>query len=173
MTDLGISFHDIAFKDNQIWYAVESASEPVQVFTGSGSKVFSISSSIIPGANGMTFDDEGYLWVSDADADLIYKVDLNPTGISGQESGGLMDASVEPSINPSYSSVTLQLGGFESIVSVRIVDLSGRTVFEQSAGSQLVWDGSDHSGNPAPAGTYVVVAADASGRYASTRLVRL
>jgi len=173
MTDLGISFHDIAFKDNQIWYAVESASEPVQVFTGSGTKVFSISSSIIPAANGMTFDDDGYLWVSDADADLIYQVDLNPTGISGQQGGSLADASVEPSVNPFYSTVALQLDGFEGTVSVRVIDLSGRTVSEMTAQDQLTWDGSDLDGNPAPAGAYVVVATDVSGRCASTRLVRL
>lgn len=173
MIDLGISFYDIAFKDNQIWYAVDDPAEPIQVFTGSGVKVFSISSSIVPSACGMTFDDQGYLWVSDDDADLIYQVDLDATGISGQEGGSIGSVSVTPSSNPFYSSVSFQLSGFTGSVSTRILDMSGRTVAEFASTDQLTWNGTDQSGSRVPVGSYMVISTDASGATASARLVRL
>jgi hypothetical protein len=173
MVDLGIDFYDIAFKDNQIWYAVEDLSEPIQVFSSAGTKVFSISSSIVPRAHGMTFDDLGYLWVSDADADLIYQVDLNPTGISGQGSGLLEQAVMTPSSNPFSSSVSIRLTGFVGQVSITVLDISGRIVTELEGEDQLVWYGTDQSGAQVPSGAYLIVATDDSGNCCSSRLIRL
>ncbi|MBN2587067.1 MAG: hypothetical protein JXA64_05800 [Candidatus Fermentibacteraceae bacterium] len=173
MVDLGIDFYDIAFKDNQIWYAVEDPSEPIQVFNNAGTRVFSISSSIVPRAHGMTFDDLGYLWVSDADADLIYQVDLNSTGISGQGSSPLEHAAVTPSCNPFSSSVSIRLTGFGGPVSIMVMDISGRIVTELEAEDQLVWNGTDRSGAQVPSGAYLIVATDDSGNCCSSRLIRL
>jgi hypothetical protein len=173
MTDLGIEFYDIAFRDNLIWYAVEDPAEPIQVYNSVGTMVFSIASSIVPGACGMTFDDEGYLWVSDDDTDLIYKVDLDETGISGQEGGSSAEASLALSMNPFHSSVDIQLTGFAGSVSTRILDMSGRTVAEFTSADQLTWNGEDRSGSQVPAGSYLVISSDQSGTTASARLIRL
>ncbi len=173
MTDLGIDFYDIAFKDNQIWYAVEDLSEPIQVYNSVGTMIFSISSSIVPRAHGMTFDDLGYLWVSDADADLIYQVDLNSTGVSGQGGIPLEQASVTPTCNPFSSSVSIQLTGFSGPVSIMVLDISGRIVAELTAEDLFVWDGTDQSGTQVPSGTYLIVAMDDSGGCCSSRLIRL
>jgi len=42
---------------------------------------FSISSSIVPAAHGMCFDDEGFLWVSNWNTDEIYKIQINPVAL--------------------------------------------------------------------------------------------
>lgn len=173
MVDLDIDFHDIAYRDGQLWYAVDDASEPVQVFLSNGTKVFSISSSVIPRAHGMTFDADGYLWVSDAEADLIYQIDLDPVGISGQTCSPMREATILPSHNPFSSSVSFELTGFNGVTRFRVLDMSGRVVTELQAEEQLLWDGTDGYGRNAPSGVYVIVAEDDTGSRASTRLVRL
>lgn len=173
MVDLDIDFYDIALRDGQIWYAAEDASEPVQVFLSNGTKVFSISSSVIPRAHGMTFDDDGYLWVSDAEADLIYQIDLDPVGISGQSCSPMPEPMILPSLNPFSSSVSFELTGFNGVRCFRVLDMSGRMVTELQAGEQLLWDGTDNYGRNAPPGVYIIVAEDDTGARASTRLVRL
>jgi hypothetical protein len=174
MTDLGIEFYDIAFLDNEIWYAVEDASEPVQVFNSSGTKTFSISSSIVPAAHGMTFDADGCLWVADADADQIYKVDLDPQGTGGA-TGALLPpaASVSAAENPFSGTVTIELSGFAGPAAVRVVDMAGRTVASGTASGTFVWDGVCRDGFNAPAGTYSVIADDGAGGSAATRVVKL
>jgi hypothetical protein len=81
--ELGISFNDITYEDGvgYIWYACNDSSYPVRVYTPSGTLVDTISSSIIPAAHGLCFDDNGYLWVSNLNTDEIYQVDLNPIAL--------------------------------------------------------------------------------------------
>ena len=67
---------DIAYDGGDIWLACGSGF-PVRRFDTSGSVVDYLTSSLIPSAGGLTMDTEGYLWVSDPDNDLIYKVDLS------------------------------------------------------------------------------------------------
>lgn len=173
MVDLGIDFYDIAFLDNEIWYAVDDAAEPVQVFNSSGTKTFSISSSVVPAAAGMTFDDEGYLWVADADADLIYKVDLDPQGTAGSTGTPLPAASVSAAENPFYGAVSISLSGFSGPVTVRVVDMAGRAVAGETSSETFLWDGTCRGGFQAPAGTYSVIAVDGRGNTAATRVVKL
>jgi hypothetical protein len=173
MVDLGIYFRDIAYMDNEIWYAVDDSSEPVQVYTSGGTKTFSISSSIVPAAHGMTFDDGGYLWVADADADLIYKVDLDPQGTAGPGGAPLPETGLVPDANPFRGSVSIELLGLEGPADVRVIDTSGRVVARSTASGTFLWDGTDGNGGHVPAGAYVVMAEDADGRSASARVVRL
>lgn len=173
MVDLGIDFYDIAFLDNEIWYAVDDSAEPVQVFNSSGTKTFSISSSVVPAAAGMTFDDEGYLWVADADADLLYKVDLDPQGTAGSTGTPLPAASVSAAENPFYGAVSISLSGFSGPVTVRVVDMAGRKVAGETSSETFLWDGTCRSGLQAPAGTYSVIAVDGLGNTAATRVVKL
>lgn len=173
MTDLGIDFYDIAFLDNEIWYAVDDASEPVQVYNSAGTKTFSLSSSVVPAACGMTFDDEGFLWVSDPDTDLIYKVDLDLQGTAGSSGAAFSGRSVALGRNPSRGAVEIRVTGFESGAVVRVIDLAGRTVARASTTGSMVWDGCDVSGAQVPAGTYLVTASGPEGNSVTTRMVRL
>jgi len=75
--ELNIIFYDIAYKGGNIWYACDDSSYPVRAYNASGNQVNSIPSSVIPDAYGLCFDDQGYLWASDLNADLIYKINLN------------------------------------------------------------------------------------------------
>ncbi len=173
MVDLGIDFYDIAFMDDEIWYAADDSAEPIQVFNSGGTKTFSVSSSIVPAAHGMAFDGEGYLWVADADADLIYKVDLDPQGTAGGTGVELTAASVSPAENPFDGAVSISLSGFAGPVTVRVVDMAGRTVACGTSSDTFFWDGTCRDGFDAPAGTYSVIAGDGRGTTAATRVVKL
>jgi len=81
MLELGIDFYDIAYYDGKFWYACNDSAYPIRIYNASGALVESISSSVIPAAHGMTFDDAGYLWVSNDNTDEIYKVDTNVTSL--------------------------------------------------------------------------------------------
>ena len=90
MVELGIGFHDIAYHDNMIWYAMGSGAEnSVQVYNASGVLVHWIPSSIVPAAFGLTFDDMNYLWVSDTDTDDIYKVSVDFTALEHDTWGAI------------------------------------------------------------------------------------
>jgi len=94
MLELGISFHDIAFHDNMIWYALGSGGEnSVEVYNSSGSLIHWIPSSIVPGAYGLTFDDAGYLWASDTNTDELYKISVDFTALE-RETWGAIKATV-------------------------------------------------------------------------------
>lgn len=93
MMELGIQFHDIAYHDNMIWYALGSGGEhSVQVYNSSGVLVHWITSSEVPAAYGLTFDDAGYLWVSDTGTDQLYKVSVDFTALQ-RDSWGAIKAS--------------------------------------------------------------------------------
>ncbi len=81
MLELGIDFYDIAYYNGNYWYACNDSAYPIRVYNGSGGLVESVSSSVLPAAHGMTFDGDGYLWVSNMDTDEIYKIDLNFTSL--------------------------------------------------------------------------------------------
>jgi hypothetical protein len=68
--------YDIAWQEGDIWLALDSASQPVRRYDTAGTVVDFLPGSLIPQATGLTMDPEGYLWVSDNDGDLIYRVDL-------------------------------------------------------------------------------------------------
>ena len=67
---------DIAYDGGDIWLACASG-YPVRRFDVSGTMTDHLESSLIPCARGMTMDPDGYLWISDTQNDLIYKVDLS------------------------------------------------------------------------------------------------
>ncbi len=81
MLELGINFYDIAYYNNAWWYACGDSSESIRIYDTNGTLVGSVSSSIVPVAHGMTFDADGYLWVSNMNTDEIYKVDVNVTAL--------------------------------------------------------------------------------------------
>ena len=69
--------YDIAYQEGDIWMAHDSESEPVRRYDTSGTIVDFLPAELIPSAAGLALDPSGYLWVSDPDADMIYKVDTS------------------------------------------------------------------------------------------------
>jgi len=82
MVELGIDFYDIAYQNNRWWYACNDTEFPIRVYNGNGALVDSISSSVLPAAHGVTFDSDGYLWVSNMNTDEIYKIDTNASALA-------------------------------------------------------------------------------------------
>ncbi len=89
MKELGIDFYDIAYRDNKWWYACNDSAFPIRVYNGNGVLVESISSSILPAAHGMTFDGDGYLWVSNMNTDEIYKIDVDYVSLTRSTWGSI------------------------------------------------------------------------------------
>ncbi len=82
MRELGIDFYDIAYYDGLYWFACSDTEYPVRLYNASGTLVDSVSSSVIPAAHGMTFDENGFLWVSNMDTDEIYKIAVSNTPLT-------------------------------------------------------------------------------------------
>ena len=59
-----------------IWVASDDSQIPVRCCDSSGNTVKEISNSIISSATGMTFDDDGHLWVSNNDDNMLYHIDV-------------------------------------------------------------------------------------------------
>ena len=89
MRELGINFYDIAYCDGNYWYACNDVDYPIRVYDGSGNLVESVGSSVLPAAHGMTFDDEGYLWVSNMNINEIYKIDVTITSLASTTWGSI------------------------------------------------------------------------------------
>ena len=87
MHDLGIEFHDIAYLDNEIWYACDNCDSPIKSFSSGGALTFYITDDIVPSAHGLTFEDDEHLWASDIYTDQLYRIDLNPESIGSQRYG--------------------------------------------------------------------------------------
>jgi streptogramin lyase len=95
--ELGISFNDIAYEGGDgygdIWWACNDSAYPVRVYNTAGTLVYSIPSSVIPAAHGICFDDDGFLWVSNLNAEEIYKIDITGTALE-RSTWGEIKASV-------------------------------------------------------------------------------
>ena len=90
------STRDIAFEDDYdagvIWVANGYPGKPVQAIDISGTCVDYLSSSVIPSAYGVTFDDEGYLWASSCSDETIYKVNVLETSLECNTWGSIKAA---------------------------------------------------------------------------------
>ncbi len=72
--------YDIAYDGGDIWVACDNDGSSIMCFDTSGILVNAIERSLVPDAEGLTVDPEGYLWASDNENGLIYKID--PDGMS-------------------------------------------------------------------------------------------
>ena len=83
--ELGIDFYDIAYEGGDgtgdIWFACNDSSYPIRAYNIKASGLLEIAASIVPAAHGLCFDDEGFLWVSNLNADDIYRIQLNPVAL--------------------------------------------------------------------------------------------
>lgn len=174
MDDLpALSTHfDIAYEggngSGDIWVASDAADSPIKAYNSSSLLVSYIPETDLPAGTqcrGLCFDTDGYLWVSDDNADKIYKLDIT-TGI---EEGSVIpqgQPGLTVSTNPFSGSVNISVTGTLEPFSLAIYDLSGRTILrtELAASASFTWDGRTTSGETAPTGTYMIHATSQAGQ---------
>ena len=150
-----------------IWVASDAADSPIKAYNTSGQLVNYIPEADLPAGTqcrGLCFDTDGYLWVSDDNAEKIYKLDIT-TGIEEsvipQEQPGLAVSG-----NPFSGSVNISVTGIPGSVDLAIYDLSGRIILRSglSASASFTWDGRTTSGESAPTGTYLIHATSGTGQ---------
>ncbi|RKZ02317.1 hypothetical protein DRQ21_09040 [Candidatus Fermentibacteria bacterium] len=153
---------DIAFNatDSLVWVASENTSICIKCYDTNNTMVDYIPNTMIANARGMALDPGGYLWVSDIDADKIYKIDLTE-GIEEQT----QDITVTPSSNPFCGAVTIQTPGLNA--SVVVFDMHGRQIVSDSFQESWTWNSSS------PAGHYVFVITDDQGASTTLDLVKI
>lgn len=154
---------DIAMNaaDSLVWVASENTSLTIKCYDTNNTMVDYIGLDLVTNARGMALDPGGYLWVSDIDADKIYKIDLT----DGIESGSIQGLSVVPSANPFSGAVTIQAPGVNT--SVTIFDMHGRQVETDNFQGSWTWNSS------APAGSYVFVVRDDQGATATLDMIKI
>ena len=173
MDDLpALSSHfDIAYEggngSGDIWAASDAADSPIKAYNTSGQLVNYIPESDLPAGTqcrGLCFDTDGYLWVSDDNAEKIYKLDIT-TGIEESVISRHWPL-LAVSGNPFSGSVNISVTGIPGSVDLAIYDLSGRTILrsEFSASASFTWDGRTTSGQTAPTGTYLIHATSGTGQ---------
>jgi len=162
---------DIAWlPDNTVWVSSNWTSVTLRCYDASGTCVDYIDSSLIPNAWGVTIDTDGYLWVSDMEADKIYKVDLTE-GIGSSEPGNSMSLSV--SSNPFDAFVVITGEGFSSTAQLEIYDIRGRLVFRDVFNGSFSWNGVSLEGTPVPSGAYYAFVTDEDRNAGRVELLRL
>lgn len=165
------SHYDCAYEggngSGDIWVASDAADSPIKAYNTSGQLVNYIPEADLPAGTqcrGLCFDTDGYLWVSDDNAEKIYKLDIT-TGIEEsvipQEQPGLAVSG-----NPFSGSISISVTGIPGSVDLAIYDLSGRTILRSgfSASASFTWDGRTTSGETAPTGTYLIHATSGTGQ---------
>jgi hypothetical protein len=73
--------YDITYDQGNIWVACDNTEHSIRCYDTSGALVGSIERSLVPDAEGLTMDPEGFLWASDNVNGLIYKIDPLGTGL--------------------------------------------------------------------------------------------
>ena len=162
---------DIAITpDSIVWVASDNASIPVRAYNRSGVVVDYIDSDLVSSARGVAIDPEGYLWLSNMEMNLIYKIDLTE-GIETSDPDNPLNISV--SSNPFLSSVVITGEGFAGNSEITIFDIQGHMIVQDSFDGSYAWDGSSSNSTPVPCGTYFAVVIDNNGNSATVKLLRL
>ena len=121
-----------------------------------------IESSLVPSAEGLTIDDDGYLWASDNISGKIYKIDPAGTGIAEGNVQGIEEVAVILSPNPFSGTLTITGTGFGPGANITIFDSAGRIVRTMQTEGSFIWTGTDDSGIMLPDGVYTILI---SGEY--------
>ncbi len=162
---------DIAITpDTIVWVASDNTSIPVRGYNRSGVVVDYIDSGLVSSVRGVAIDPEGYLWVSNMQADKIYKIDLTE-GIETSNPDNPLNITV--SSNPFLSSVIITGEGFAGNSEITIFDIQGHLIMQDSFNGSYAWDGSSSNSTPVPCGTYFAVVIDSNGNSVSAKLLRL
>ena len=164
-------FYDIAYISGDIWFACDDADSPIKAFSTSGALTDYIWNTVVPAAHGLCFEDSQFLWASNHYTDELYRINLDPTGIAGEE---IQEAlTLISSVNPFSSSVTIQGTGFSEAAVLEIFDIMGRKVYTASFNGSHTWGGFDTNGNRVPCGAYIAIVQDGLSGGATLRLLRL
>lgn len=163
----GSQTRDIAITpEGNIWVATDWSSMPLRLYDDDNQMLDYIEGTLLPGARGVTIDDEGYLWVSDPGSDLIYQIDLTE-GIEGSEQGTAM--SLQASSNPFFGQVTITGTGLDEQSTISIYDVRGSLLETgQFSGAFLFGDSEEGSG-----GVYFVRVSNGSGDTETLKLTSL
>ena len=164
-------FHDIGYMDGDIWYACDDSDSPIKAFSTSGALTNYILNTVVPAAHGLCFEDDQYLWASNFYTDELYRINLNPTGIEGEEVQPVL--SLVSSVNPFSTSVTIQGTGFSEVAVLEIFDITGRKVYTVPFNGSHTWAGFDMNGNRVPSGTYTALVHDGLSGGVTLRMIRL
>lgn len=166
-------FHDIGYLNGDIWYACDNSDSPIKAFSTSGALTNYILNSVVPAAHGLCFEDEQYLWVSDFYTNELYRINLNPTGIEGENVQPDLAFSLVSSVNPFSIDVTIQGTGFSDAAVLEIFDIMGRKVYTAPFNGSHTWSGIDINGNQVPSGTYTAFVHEGLSGGVSLRMLRL
>ncbi len=164
-------FYDIGYSGGKIWFACDDADSPIKAFSTTGALVDYIWNSVVPAAHGLCFEDDQFLWASNMYTDELYRIDLTPTGIEGEEVQTSL--SLVSSVNPFSSSVTIEGTGFSEAAILEIFDIMGRKVYTASFNGSHTWGGFDMQGNQVPSGTYTALVHDGISGVVTLRMLRL
>lgn len=161
----GSQTRDIAITpEGHIWVATDWTSMPLRLYNTSNQMIDYIDSGLIPAARGVTMDGDGYLWVSDIENDLIYKLDLTEGGAGSSEPGAA--SSLAASANPFSASMTVTGTGFEEQAVITIYSLGGRLVEDAPFNGSYQFGGSEEVSR----GVYLARVRDAGGTEAVLKL---
>ncbi len=166
-------FHDIGYMNGDIWCACDNSDSPIKAFSTSGALTDYIWNSVVPAAHGLCFEDEQYLWASNFYTDELYRINLNPTGIEGEDVKPAPALSLVSSVNPFSTTVTIQGTGFSDAAVLEIFDIMGRKVYTASFSGSHTWAGIDINGNQVPSATYTAFVSDGPSGGVSLRMLRL
>jgi len=166
------SHYDIGYEGGDgtgdIWVATDAADSPVKAYDTGNMLVGYIPEADLPSGTqprGLCFDTDGYLWISDENANKIYKIDFT-TDIGGGSVLSFEQAVLTVSANPFSESVTISVIGALEPVDLAIYDLSGRTVLrtELAVSASFIWNGKTAIGEIMPLGTYIIRATSPAGQ---------
>ena len=161
---------DIAITpDSIVWVASDNAAIPVRAYNRNGVVVDYIDPDLVSSVRGVAIDPEGYLWLSNMEMDLIYKIDLTE-GIESSDPDNPFNITV--SSNPFLSSVVITGEGFAGNSEIAIFDIQGHLIVQNSFDGSYAWDGSSNT-TPVPSGTYFAVVMDNNGNSDTVKLLRL
>ncbi len=164
-------FYDIGYSGGDIWYACDDADSPIKAFNTGGALTDYIWNTVVPAAHGLCFEDDQYLWASNLYTDELYRINLDPTGIEGEEIQTAL--TLVSSVNPFSTSVTIQGTGFSEAAVLEIFDIMGRKVYTASFNGSHTWGGFDMNGIQVPCGTYTALVHDGLSGGVTLRLLRL
>lgn len=141
---LGTGYRDIEYHPSGgFWIARDNPDSPVIAYNTGGTVTAYLETSVISAAMGLAVDNSGYIWVSNPDDDRIYQIDIT-TGTAEESSSPVAPASLSVSGTPFTTSVTVTGSGFGQ-ASIRIFDISGRTLITAPFNGTYIWDASSAS----------------------------
>ncbi|MBD3277014.1 MAG: hypothetical protein GF388_01830 [Candidatus Aegiribacteria sp.] len=149
---------DIAWDNGDLWVASTLTESPILKYDGNGQLLQAVDSSIVPSAVGLAIDDEGYIWASDNDNQMIYRIDATQTGIGSSYLENVENTGLRLSSNPFNQILTIDFPEYAESSEIWIFDSCGRVVFTDTCEDHITWNGQDTDGRHLPPGLYSVYA---------------